>query len=248
MDAVIEADAVSFAYDNRKVVDDVTLSVASGEFLGLVGPNGGGKTTLLNLLLGLRQPDHGEIRLFGEPIDRFDAGERIGYIPQERSGVDRSMPITVREVVSMGRYPHVGLNGLRADDTTLVTEAIETVGLESEANTRIGKLSGGQRQRAAIARMLAAEAELLALDEPTVGIDAEAREHFYELLDTLHRSGVTILLVEHDLGVVLEHADRIACINQTLRYLGSSESFLDSDALIETFGTAGKALQAYSNP
>lgn len=246
MGVLLEADGISFAYEDRLVIDDVSLTVDSNDFLGLVGPNGGGKTTLLKLLLGLKRPQRGSIRLFGEPIDGFTEGERIGYIPQERSDLDRSMPITVREVVSMGRYPHVGLNSLRTKDKALVVDAIETVGLTEEANTRIGKLSGGQRQRAAIARMLAGEAELLALDEPTVGIDAEAREHFYELLTELHQSGVTIILIEHDLGLVIEHADRVACINKTLRYLGNSDSFLESDALVETFGTAGKALQAFN--
>ena len=242
----IDVTDVSFAYDERPVLEEISLTVPEGEFLGLIGPNGSGKTTLLKLMLGLESPDSGTVELFGEPANSFDDGERLGYVSQKSAEADRTMPVTVREVVRMGRYPHAGLNELTADDDALVDDALETVGITDLASRRIGNLSGGQKQRAYIARALAAEAELLALDEPTVGVDANSREQFYTLLEDLNGQGITIVLIEHDLGIVIEHADRIACINRTLHYAGDADAFLESDALLEAFGTAGNALMALS--
>ncbi len=235
---------VSFAYDEHPVVEDVSLTVDEGEFLGLIGPNGSGKTTLLKLMLGLERPETGTVELFGEPADAFADGERLGYVSQQSTEADRTMPVTVREVVRMGRYPHVGLNELTAADEVLVDDALKRVGIADLANRRVGRLSGGQKQRAYIARALAAEADLLALDEPTVGVDADSREQFYALLDELNDQGITIVLIEHDLGLVTEHVDRIACIDRTLHHVGDAASFLASNALVETFGMTGRALAA----
>ena len=246
MRPVIDAENVSFAYDDQPVVEDISLTVREGEFLGLVGPNGSGKTTLLKLLLGSLSPDTGTVRLFDQPVDEFEDGKRLGYVSQASTEVANSMPVTVREVVRMGRYPHVGLNALSDEDEALVEEALEQVGITDLADRRIGRLSGGQQQRAYIARAIAAEADLLALDEPTVGVDAESREAFYDLLDDLNDQGITILLIEHDIGVVAEHVDRVVCINRELYYDGDVDAFLNSDALLETFGTAGKAVTALS--
>lgn len=242
--AVVDVRNVSFAYDEQPVLEDVTLSVERGEFFGLIGPNGSGKTTLLKLMLGLQQPDVGTVRLFGEPAHRFSDGERLGYVSQQSSEADSSMPVTVREVVRMGRYPHVGLNELTARDERLVDDALETVGIVGLADRRIGRLSGGQKQRAYIARALAAEADLLALDEPTVGVDADSRERFYALLDELKSEGITVILIEHDLGVVTERVDRIALINRSIRHVGDPDSLLESDALVDAFGRTATTLAA----
>ncbi len=244
MEPVVEVTDVSFAYDDRRVIEDVSLTIEPGELFGLIGPNGGGKTTLMKIMLGLLAPTDGTVRLFGTPTSRFEDGFRLGYVAQHATDTEQRIPVTVREVVRMGRYPHAGLNGLTGADEAKVDDALERTGITALADERIGHLSGGQKQRTYIARVLAAEADLLALDEPTVGIDADARERFYELLDELNDAGVTVILVEHDLGVVLERADRIACINHTIRYLGRPDEFLESDALVETFGTAGEALKA----
>ena len=245
MTHVVEVTDVSFAYDEQPVIENVSLTIEDGEFLGLIGPNGSGKTTLLKLMLGLQRPDSGTVKLFGEPAHAFEDGQRLGYVSQKSSEADRTMPVTVREVVRMGRYPHVGLNELTETDEALVDEALETVGITDLADRRVGKLSGGQKQRTYIARVLAAQADLLALDEPTVGVDADSRDRFYALLDELNRQGITIVLIEHDIGVVTKHVDRIACINRTLHHVGDADSFLDSDALVETFGGV-EALAALS--
>lgn len=188
----ISVENVTYAYDGRPAVEDVSLSVEEGEFLGLVGPNGSGKTTLLKLMLGLLSPDSGEVRLFGVPVEAFDEGERIGYVSQHSTGKERTMPVTVREVVTMGRYPHTRFGWLRSHDREMVEEALERVGIAELADRRINDLSGGQKQRAFIARTLAGEADLLALDEPTVGVDADSRDRFYDLLDELNDQGIKI--------------------------------------------------------
>jgi zinc transport system ATP-binding protein len=235
--SAIDVEGVSFAYDGHPVVEDVSLRVEEGEFLGLVGPNGSGKTTLLKLMLGLLRPDDGRIELFGTPAHVFDEGERLGYVSQHSTDGDRSMPVTVREVVTMGRYAHAGLSRLTDEDRRIADEALERVGIADLADRRIGRLSGGQRQRAYIARALASEADLLALDEPTVGVDADSRDAFYDLLDELNDQGITVVLIEHDIGVVTEHADRIACINRELYHHGDATGFLESEALARAYGS-----------
>ena len=242
MNPVISLDAVTFAYGETPAVRDITLDVEAGEFLGLIGPNGSGKTTLLHLMLGLHTPDSGRVELFGEPVDAFDDGHRIGYVSQESTSQAGSMPVTVRENVTMGRFAHVGHARLTAHDHGTVDDALDTVGITELADRRMSALSGGQRQRAYIARAIASEADLLALDEPTVGVDAESRDAFYQLLDDLNAEGITIILIEHDIGVVTDRASRIACINTELFHHGDTESFVDSDALADAYGVSGRVV------
>jgi zinc transport system ATP-binding protein len=239
---VISLDSVTFAYGETPAVSDISLDVEAGEFLGLIGPNGSGKTTLLHLMLGLHEPDSGSVELFGEPVGEFDDGHRIGYVSQQSTAQSGSMPVTVQENVTMGRFAHVGHSRLSPHDYETVDEALETVGIADLADRRMSALSGGQRQRAYIARALASEADLLALDEPTVGVDAESRDAFYQLLDDLNADGITIILIEHDIGVVTDRANRIACINTELFHHGDTESFVDSEALTEAYGVSGRVV------
>ena len=231
--SVLEVDDVTFSYSGRPAVESVSFSVAEGEFFGLVGPNGSGKTTLLKLLLGILRPDSGRITVFGESIDEFNAGERIGYVPQQSTRRGRTMPLTVREVVEMGRYPHRPFGRFGDDDTAAIDEALRRVDIDSLADRRLSRLSGGQQQRVLLARAVAAEAELLVLDEPTVGVDREARESFFGLLDRLNSQGLTTVLVDHDLQTVVEHADRIACLNRSLSYLGPAAEFDQSTPFVQ---------------
>ncbi|MFC7213417.1 metal ABC transporter ATP-binding protein [Saliphagus sp. GCM10025334] len=234
---VIELADVDFGYTSTPVVEDVCLRVDPGEYVAVVGPNGSGKSTLMRLALGLLRPDKGTARLFDEPAHRFDDGARVGYVAQ-RASASTEMPITVREVVKMGRFPHVRFGRLDEADWAIVDRALETVGMDAFADRRITNLSGGQRQRAFIARALAGEADLLVLDEPTVGVDAESVEAFYDLLESLNDSGITVLLIEHDLGAVTAHADRIVCLNREVYFDGTAEAFVESDALGRAFGAA----------
>jgi len=240
--AIVDLDAVTFAYGDTVAVSDVSLTVEAGEFLGLVGPNGSGKTTLLHLMLGLHEPDEGSVELFGRPVDEFDDGGRIGYVSQQATNRGGSMPVTVRECVTMGRFAHAGRGRLSEADRAAVADAVETVGIGDLADRLVTELSGGQKQRAYIARALASDADLLALDEPTVGVDAESRDAFYALLDELNDDGITIILIEHDIGVVTDRANRVACINTELYHHGDTESFVESDALAEAYGATGQVV------
>jgi zinc transport system ATP-binding protein len=234
---VVELTDVAFGYTASPVVRDISLRVDPGEYVAVVGPNGSGKSTLMKLMLGLLTPDEGTARLFGHPAHRFDDGARIGYVAQHASAA-KEMPITVREVVKMGRFPHVGFGRLSPGDHAIVDDALETVGMAAFADRRVTQLSGGQRQRAFIARALAGEADLLVLDEPTVGVDAESVEAFYALLESLNDEGITVLLIEHDLGAVTEHAERVVCLNREVYFDGPTDEFVESDALARAFGTA----------
>lgn len=238
MTHAISATNVSFSYGDQQVLRDVSISIAEGEYLGLIGPNGSGKTTLLKILLGLQTPDTGTVELFGTPAQEFKQGTRLGYVSQHSTDAESMMPVTVREVVEMGRYPHAGIGRLTGEDHAIIDDAIETVGMTEFVDRRISHLSGGQRQRVYIARALASEADLLALDEPTVGIDADAVDDFYDLLTDLNREGITIILIEHDIGVVSEHCETMACLDGELYEHCETSQFLESGAIERAFSSA----------
>jgi zinc transport system ATP-binding protein len=218
----VELESVSFAYARGvPVLHDVDLRVTAGEFVAIAGPNGGGKTTLLRLVLGLERPASGAVRLYGEPAERFSGRARLGYLPQ-RASLVLDAPVTVREVVSAGTLPARGVLGpLRRADRALVDEAIALVGLGDRADDELRRLSGGQQQRALIAKALAGKPTLLALDEPTTGVDAESQDALGELLARLHDElGVTILYVSHEFGAVEQHVQRIVLVRGTIVFDG----------------------------
>ncbi|QFU81565.1 metal ABC transporter ATP-binding protein [Natronorubrum aibiense] len=236
-DRVVAVDDVSFGYTANSVLEDISLTVERGEYAGIIGPNGSGKSTLLRLLLGLHDPDEGRIELLGHSASAFAEREKVGYVAQDVTENTKRMPITVAEVVLMGRFPHAGFGRVSSDDRDRAQQALRTVGIDHLADRKITQLSGGQRQRAYIARALAGEAELLVLDEPTVGVDAESVDAFFDLLTDLNDDGMTILLVEHDIGAVLEHTSRVICLNRELYFDGDPVAFANSDALDRAYGT-----------
>jgi zinc transport system ATP-binding protein len=209
MSLAVELQNISYAYGSGpSVLLGVDLAVAPGEFVAIAGPNGGGKTTLMRIVLGLAEPSAGTALLFGEPAHRFSRRATLGYLAQRPAlGVDA--PATVREVVSAGRLAAGGLLGpLRRRDRAIVNEAIERVGLPDLADSPLTRLSGGQQQRAFIAKALAGEPKLLVLDEPTAGVDVGAQEAIAALLGRLNAElGVTVLYVSHEFGAV-EHVVR----------------------------------------
>jgi zinc transport system ATP-binding protein len=209
----LELDGVSFAYrGGPPALEDVSLTVEQGAFLGIAGPNGGGKTTLLRLALGLERPGSGRVRVFGLPPGARGA-PRVAYVAQ-RAQLASGTPVTVRETVETGRLAVRGpLGPLRAADRTAVDRAIERVGLAERASKPLRTLSGGMQQRAFIARALAAEPALLALDEPTTGVDATAQESLAHLLAELRAElGVTILYVSHEFGAVEHVVSRLVLV------------------------------------
>jgi zinc transport system ATP-binding protein len=223
---VVEIDGLAFGYDGGPpVLRDVDLTVDQGEFVAIAGPNGGGKTTLIRLIVGLEIPRRGRVRLFGEDPRRLDRRSRIGYLPQRaQPGIDA--PISVEEVVTTGRTPVRGIFGrLRARDREAVAEAIARVGLEEHSRTPLAKLSGGQQQRAFIAKVLAGEPALLVLDEPTSGVDADAQEELAALLDELRRElRVAVLFVSHEFGSVEPYVERLVLVRGGIVFDGPPRS------------------------
>jgi zinc transport system ATP-binding protein len=211
---VVELRDVDFAYPGRAaVLRGVDLAVAEGEFVAIAGPNGGGKTTLLRIALGLERPIRGEARLFGERPDRLQERFRIGYLAQ-RAQLAIDAPVSVREVVAAGRVPRRGPIGrFGREDRAVVEEVMALVGLSELARAPLATLSGGQQQRAFIAKALAGRPELLVLDEPTAGVDVDAQEAFAALLDELHRElCVTVLFVSHEFGAVERFVERLVLV------------------------------------
>ncbi|MGH3048444.1 MAG: metal ABC transporter ATP-binding protein [Gaiellaceae bacterium] len=222
MPLAVELEDVSFAYRHgQPVLDGVGLAVEEGEFVAVAGPNGGGKTTLVRLALGLERPTSGSVRLFGEPAHRFSRRSTLGYLAQ-RSQLGTEAPATVREVVSAGRLAAGGLLGpLRRRDRAIVDDSVAEVGLAGLADTPLARLSGGQQQRAFIAKALAGEPGLLVLDEPTAGVDAESQEALARLLARLHRDRrVTTLYVSHEFGAVEDIVQRLVLVRGGILFDG----------------------------
>jgi zinc transport system ATP-binding protein len=207
-------------YDNVAILEGVDLSIKQDDFLGIIGPNGGGKTTLLKVILGLVKPSRGAVTVLGSTPEQNR--KFIGYVAQT-SLFDRDFPISVLDVVLMGRYGKVGLiKRLSNEDKKLALKALETVEMLDYKDRQIGSLSGGEQQRVFIARALVAEPKMLLLDEPTTGVDTPMQTEFYELLAKLKHT-MAIVLVSHDISAVSIYVDSIACLNHQLYYHGSKE-------------------------
>lgn len=235
---LIALNDVSFSYGQTQVLKGLTFSVKRGDYLGIIGPNGGGKTTLLKLILGLLEPTEGTVEMFGKDIHRFTEAYRIGYVPQRAQEVEKSFPATVEEVVRSGRIARRGLGKrLGKADTDAIDHAMELAQVSRYRDTRIGLLSGGERQRVSIARALAGEPDVLILDEPTTGIDIASERAFYELLGKLNREHrLTIIFVSHDIDVVYHEAQSVLCLNHDMICHGLSSEILKEDVIRRLYG------------
>lgn len=205
-------------YDERVILENINLEIARGAYVAIIGPNGGGKTTLLKTILGLIKPIKGKIKVFGFPSEKWlKSGTMIGYIPQ-RPLINPNFPVTVYDTVLMGRYGKIGLfKHPSRKDKMIALENIERVGLGDFINQQIGQLSGGQQQKAFIARALCNQPKLLILDEPTIALDASAQDNFYQLLKEFKdEMGLTIIMVTHDLSVVSSDIKDVVCLNQKI--------------------------------
>jgi zinc transport system ATP-binding protein len=210
---VIELENMSFSYNAKLVLENVNLAVADKDFVWIVGPNGGGKTTLVKLILGLLQPRTGSVRVFGTTPSA--ARRRIGYMPQQAQ-LDLRFPVTAREVVLMGRLNKGMAPGMySADDKHIVRQALELVGMESVAETPLRDLSGGQQRRLLIARALACQPDMLLLDEPTANLDRNAERELFRILKKLNQR-LTVMMISHDPAFVSDFVEQVVCVNRTV--------------------------------
>lgn len=218
---IIEVQDLSYAYQETSVLKNVNFSIFSGEFLGIIGPNGGGKTTLLRLLMGFLKPTSGSIRIFGTPPNQR-TNYHISYVPQILR-FDKQFPISVLELVLMGRLCHLPWYGrFSKNDVEAAKKALSIVKLSAYEKQSIGSLSGGQSQRALIARALVSEPDLLLLDEPTANVDTQSEHEIFDILKGLKKQ-MTILMVTHNLSMVIEHVERVLCVQREVLSLEPKE-------------------------
>ncbi len=227
---IIELQNVSFSYGSVEILKNISLSIDSGDYFGIIGSNGAGKTTLLKIILGILKPTSGSIKIFGKNLRSFKEWPRIGYLPQNVSRFEQGFPATVYEIVMMGRYGRLGVfRAPGTKDASAVKNALMEVDMWEYKDRRISELSGGQQQRVFIARALASEPEVIFLDEPTVGIDQNSRVEFYSLLRDLNmHHNITLILVSHDVSTVLEESKHIGVIDRTLVFSGTPKDFMNS--------------------
>jgi zinc transport system ATP-binding protein len=209
--AALEFSGVCFAYDREEVLHNVDLSVPERSLVAVVGPNGGGKTTLVRLALGLLKPQRGTVRVFGDAPE--SRRQRIGYVPQHLA-FDAQFPVSALDVVLMGRADRHWLGPYRRRDREKAALALERVRLGHLSRRALARLSGGERQRALIAQALVSDPDFLLLDEPTASVDSAVEHEIYELLHELNER-MTIVVVSHNLNVVTRHASHVACVNRT---------------------------------
>lgn len=212
---IVEVHNLWFATNGQTVLKDVSLEIQSGDFIAMIGPNGGGKTTLLKIMIGLLKPAKGTVRVFGKPP--FQVSHRIGYVPQNVH-INRRFPISALDVVLMGKLQPRKVWSKHSDkDRSAAHEALEKMEMGAFCQRKIGELSGGQRQRVFIARALVTEPEILFLDEPTASIDTKGQAEFYNLLKILNKD-ISIVVVSHDLLMLSSYVKSVACVNQSLHY------------------------------
>ncbi|MCC6358331.1 MAG: ABC transporter ATP-binding protein [Phycisphaerales bacterium] len=238
----IQLQNVTFAYEDRPVLRDVNLAIRVGDFACIIGPNGGGKTTLLRILVGLLTPQAGTVSVLGESPVR--ARRRIGYMPQHAS-LDLKFPVNALDVVLMGRLHESRLGFYSRADRDRAAGALAEVGLADFGRRPFSDLSGGQRQRVLIARALACDPELLLLDEPTSNLDISVEEQLYALLGELNRR-LTIVMVSHDVGYVSAAVKTAVCVNRTVHTHSTRE--LTGDVIRNLYGREVRVLQHLAGP
>ena len=222
---------ITAGYENDIIIENINCNIYDGDFFGIIGPNGGGKSTLLKLILGLIPPIKGTIEIYGQPPKT--GRKNIGYVPQY-SEYDKHYPISVWEVVLMGRRNILGMHPMYAsEDKNATLDALKKVDMLEYKKRHISELSGGQRQRVFIARALASNPKILLLDEPTASIDKDLQSNFYNLLKELNKT-VTILLVTHDIGVISSFVNRVACLNHFM-FTHDDEKMITKEMLEKTY-------------
>jgi zinc transport system ATP-binding protein len=233
MAAAIEVRGVDIVRDGELVISGADFTVGEGDFVGMIGPNGGGKTSLVLGILGMLPAARGEIRIFGQPVRSFRQWGRVGYVAQDAINFDPNFPLTVRELVGLGRVGRSKMGRpLTGDDWSRVDNALELMDIKDIQHRRVGHLSGGQKQRVFVAKALVRDPDLLILDEPAAGVDAHTQEQFYGLLSNINSSqGITILMISHDLATVFCRMSKAVCVNREVHFAPITPE-LDEGALL----------------
>ncbi len=234
----IEVKNLSFNYDNNSVLENISFNVKNGEYLGIIGPNGGGKTTIVKIILGLLKPKAGTVKIFGKDIKDFKEKALIGYVPQRISQEVSQFPATVEEVVKSGRTARIGImKRFKRKDIAATEKAMEVADVAKYKTKLLSEISGGERQRVFIARALAGEPKILILDEPNVGVDLVSQEKFYNFIEKLNRDyALTIIFVSHDIDVVANEVKCLLCLNKNLVCYGEPREFLKEKYLEKLYG------------
>lgn len=234
----VEVNDLNVRFGNNTVLEHITFNVKKGEYLGIIGPNGGGKSTLLKVILGLMKPSSGSVKIFGTNVEDFKDRSRIGYVHQKSSQANIQFPATVEEIVRSGRTARIGvLKRFSAHDFSAVEKAMETTGVIKFRHRLIGQLSGGERQKVFIARALSCEPEILILDEPTTAIDVASQGNFFEFMADLNKKlGLTVIFVSHDIDVVAKEVTSVLCLNRGLVCHGAPAEFIKDEYLEKLYG------------
>lgn len=235
---IFDVKNLNFIVRNHEILSDISFEIFEGEYIAIIGPNGGGKTTLIRMLLGLEKPTSGKIKIFGKKMKNFKEWYKIGYVPQRASLVDENFPATVEDIVKMGRVAKRGLfSGISKEDREKVEDAMIKMDIVELKDKMVGTLSGGQRQRVMIARALASSPKILILDEPNTGVDVVSQQRFYSLLAKLNKEeNITILFITHDIGVIADDIGRLFTINQKATICNNPKERLSCEEMTELYG------------
>lgn len=227
MQEVIKLANITFDYGDGPIFKNIDFCVREGDFLAVIGPNGAGKTTLLRIMAGILTPQTGVVSLFGEKVNKFDKWGDIGYVPQNPAKQDRTFPISVREVVSLGLVAGRSLWHRQTNaEKQLVEKTLKNFHLDEFATRKIGELSGGQQQRVFMARAMINNPKLLMLDEPATGIDEDSKYQLYNLLKELNEKGVTIVMISHDLELAAATVKKAICVDHGICFYGDAQAAL----------------------
>ena len=246
---IFDVKNLSFVLKEQTILSNISLEIFSSEYIAIIGPNGGGKTTLIRMLLGLEKPTSGEVRIYGKKLSRFKDWHKIGYVPQRAAQIDSSFPATVLDIVKMGRTSQRSMFGTFSKvDRQLVDDAMAKMDISDLKDKMVGTLSGGQRQRVMIARALASKPEILILDEPNTGVDVASQKRFYALLRELNqKEGITIVFITHDIGVIADDIARLFTINQKAIVCNNPKQALSCEEMSELYGIEAHLLHVHKH-
>lgn len=245
---LINVKNLNFTISSHAILKNISFEIFKSDYVAIIGPNGGGKTTLIRLLLGLEKPSGGEIKLYGKKFSSFKEWHKIGFVPQRASLIDTSFPATVLDVVKLGRISQNKRFFTTKEDLDIIKDAMAKMDISHLQDKMIGTLSGGQRQRVMIARALASKPEILILDEPNTGVDKQSQVRFYELLRELNKKdGLTIIFITHDVGVIADDIARLFTINQKATICNNPKQLLSCDDMSQLYGIEAHLLHMHKH-